>query len=67
MADAHSGADAGRGPASGRGPEGASEAQASRADGDQEATRIGDTISMMLDRLRLAAAAHDQDCAQDRD
>ena len=45
----------------------AGEAQASRADGGQEAPRIGDTISMMLDRLRDAAAAHDQDCAQDRD
>jgi hypothetical protein len=56
-----------RGPHGGSEPEGASEAQASRADGGQEGTRIGDTLSMMLDRLRDAAAAHDQDCAQDKD
>ena len=65
--DARSGADSGRGPEGGRETEGASEAHASRASGGQEGTRIGDTLTMMLDRLRDAAAAHDQDCAQDRD
>ena len=64
---ARSGAEAGRGPGARSGADGGRGTDASRPDGAQEVARIGDTISMMLDRLRDAAAAHDQDCAQDRD
>jgi hypothetical protein len=64
-ADAGRGPDAASGADGGPGADAASGPDAVRPDGAQGAARMGDTISMMLDRLRDAAAAHDEDCAPD--